>query len=70
MLTIKLTDHMKLNKKPVNASILLRKGNKIITGDRGGDLGGRDGGKKEWDRIRYGKRQERSKEGQEMNRNM
>ena len=57
-----LTDHMKLNKKEdksVNASIPLRRWNKIINGavprwerEKGG-------------RIRYGGRQKRSLEGQE-----
>jgi hypothetical protein len=46
----------------VDASIL-RKGNKIITGGRGREEG--EGGKGKTGRIRYGKRQERSPEGQE-----
>ena len=45
MPTIQLTDHMKLKKKEdqwVDASVLLRRGNKIITGGKGGRfLGGR-----------------------------
>jgi hypothetical protein len=43
--TLQLTDHMKLNKKEdqsVDASILLRRGNKIITGGRGRKGPGRE----------------------------
>jgi hypothetical protein len=61
--TIQLIDHMKLNKKEdqsVDASILLRRWNKIIMGGRGRDLGGKMGS-----RIRYGQRQERSPGSQE-----
>ena len=49
---IQLTDHMKLNKKEgqsVNASMPLRRGNKIITGGRGREGPGwvrKGGGKK------------------------
>jgi hypothetical protein len=68
---IQLTDHMKLNKKKdqsVDASIPLRRENKIITGGKGErDLGGREEG--EWERgggrIRYGKRWERNPEDRE-----
>ena len=41
--TIQVTDHMKLNKKEdqsVDASVLLRRGNKIITEGRERDLEG------------------------------
>jgi hypothetical protein len=54
--TIKLTDHMKLKKKEDqswDASILFRRGNKIITELEGGRGLGR---REEWGRIRYGKR--------------
>jgi hypothetical protein len=69
---MQLTDHVKLKKKKdqsVDAPILLRRGNKIITGCRGKkgpwkERGGR--GKGGGCRIRYGKRQERSTEGQEI----
>jgi hypothetical protein len=67
---IQLTDQMKLNKKEgqsVDASNLLREGNKIITGGRGRE--GSDcesGGEgKKGGMTRYGKRQERNPEGQE-----
>jgi hypothetical protein len=69
--TIQVTDHMKLNKKEdqsVDASVLLRRGNKIITGGRGREGPGqekRGGGEMGQDRVRYGKRQERIPEGQE-----
>jgi hypothetical protein len=52
----------------VDASVLLSRGNKIITGSggRGGPGRKREGGrKKEGNRIRNGKRQERNIEGQE-----
>jgi len=58
--TIQLTDHMKLKKKEnhnVDASVLLRSGNKIITGSRrkegvGSWEGGRRGkGKGEQDQV-------------------
>ena len=52
----------------MDASILHRRENKIITGDRGREEPGRDkgwGGEK-GGRIRYGKRQERSTEGQKI----
>jgi len=65
---IQLTDHMKLRNKEdqnMDASVLLRKGNKIITGDRGREGPGWERGKREGGRIRYGKRQEKSPEGQE-----
>jgi hypothetical protein len=45
---IQLTDHMKLEKledRNVDASVLLRRGNNIITGCRG-RVGGRDPGRK------------------------
>ena len=52
---IQFTDHMKFNKKKglsEDASIPLRRGNKIIMGDRGREGGTWVG---EWgDRIRYG----------------
>jgi hypothetical protein len=44
---IKLTDHMKLKKKQdqsVDVSVLLRRGNKIITGVRGWEEFGRNRG--------------------------
>jgi hypothetical protein len=51
----------------VGASILLRKGNKIIMGGKGREGSGSERGKesKKGGRIRFQKRQERSKEGQE-----
>jgi hypothetical protein len=59
--TIQLTDHMKLNKKEsqsVNASIPLRRRNKIVTGGRGGEgPGWKRGGGGKRGRIRNGKRQ-------------
>jgi hypothetical protein len=64
-------DHIKLKKKEdqsVDVSTLLKRGNKIITGGRvKEDLGGRkeeegEGG----NRIRYGKRPERSIEDQDI----
>jgi hypothetical protein len=45
----------------VNASIPLRRGNKIITGDRGREDSEERGGRKE-DRFRCGNRQARSTE--------
>jgi len=63
---------MKLKKKEdqsVDASILYRRGNKNITGGRGREEPGREkeeGGNKRRGRIRYGKAQERSTEGQEI----
>jgi hypothetical protein len=55
---IKLTDPIKFNKKEgqsVDASMSLRRENKIIIAGRGRErFGGRKGG-----RIKYGKRQER-----------
>jgi hypothetical protein len=66
---IQLTDHMKLKKKEgpsVDASILPRRKNKIITGGRGRDLGRRGWGRGRGKyRVRYGGRQERSPEDQE-----
>jgi hypothetical protein len=62
------TDPKKINKKEgpsEDASILFRKGNKIIMGGRGREgLGCERGGDKRG-RIRYGNRQERGPEGQE-----
>jgi hypothetical protein len=61
--TKQLTDHMKLKKKEeqsVDASILLRRGNKIITEGRGREeLGRKTEGaeEKKEDRIRCGRRQ-------------
>jgi hypothetical protein len=60
--TSSLLQHMELKKKEeqsVDASILHRRGNKIITGSRGRVGPGRErGGRgKRGDRIRYGKRQ-------------
>lgn len=45
--------------------MLLRRGNKIILGGRGGEGPGIGGERKKWVRIRYGKRQEKRPEGQE-----
>jgi hypothetical protein len=45
----------------VHASVPLRRGNKIIIRGSGRE----EGEGKRWGRIRYGKRQERSPEGQE-----
>ena len=61
---------MKINKKKdqrVDASILLRRGYKVIMGARDREEPGRERGEREkkWGRIRYGMRQERSPEGQE-----
>jgi hypothetical protein len=58
---IQLTDHMKLKKKKdqsVYASVLLRRGNKIISGDRGREGPGRErrGRWKKGGRIRCGRR--------------
>jgi hypothetical protein len=52
----------------VDASILHRRGNKIVTGGRGRDLGGREkrGRGKKGGRIKCEKGQERSIEGQEI----
>ena len=71
MTTIQLTDHMKFKKKEdqsVNASILLRKGNKIITGGRGMKGSGRKRGGwgRSGGRIRYRKRWERNTDGQKI----
>ena len=68
---IQLTDHMKFKKKEdqsVNASVLLRKGNKIITGGRGMKGSGRERGERgrSESRIRYRKRWERNSDGQEI----
>ena len=69
---IQLTDHMKVKKKEdqsVDASVLLRRGNKIITGARGWEgLGRKRGGREEksGDRIRCGRRRGRCTEGQEI----
>jgi hypothetical protein len=62
---------MKFKKKEdqnVNASVLLRRGNKIITGGRGSKGPGRERGRegKKGSRIRYGRRQGRNTEGQEI----
>jgi hypothetical protein len=61
---IQPTDHLKLKKEDqsVDASILLRRGNKIIIENNhgGGELGGREEKKKGGGRIRYGEGQERS----------
>jgi hypothetical protein len=69
ILTIQLSDHKKLNKKgdqSVDASILFRRGNKIIMGEVEGDLGEREDGEgKKRSRVRYWKGQERSPEGEE-----
>jgi hypothetical protein len=66
--TIQLTDHMKLKRKEdqrIDASVLLRKGNKIIKGSREWERLGRKrrggGGK-----IRHGRRWRRCTEGQEI----
>jgi hypothetical protein len=67
MPTIQLTDHMKLKKKEdrsVDASVLLRRGNKIIMVSKGRDLGGRKEREgKRGDRIRYGRRWGRYTQG-------
>ena len=70
---IQLTDHMRLKKKEnqrVDASDLLRRGNKIVKGSREWEGLGRKrrGGGKKRGRIRYGKRWRRCTEGQELNR--
>ena len=62
---------MKFKKKEdqsVNASVLLRKGNKIITGGRGREGSGRERGERgrSESRIRYRKRWERNSDGQEI----
>jgi hypothetical protein len=57
---IQLTDHVKFNKKEgqsMDASKLLRRGNKIIMGGRGRDLGRRGEERENREsRISYGKR--------------
>ena len=57
---IKLMDHMKLKRKEdqrVDASVILRRGDKIIKGSRECEGHGRKRGKgKERVRIRYGRR--------------
>ena len=58
---IQFTDHMKFKKnedKSVDASVLHRRGDKIIMGGRGGRELGRRGGREEekWGRIRCGRR--------------
>jgi hypothetical protein len=56
---IQLTDHVKPKKRveqSVDASVLLRRGKKIITRGRGRQ-------KRKWGRIRYERRQGRSTEG-------
>ena len=69
---IQPTDHMELRMKEdqgMHASILLRRGNKIITRGRGREGPGRERGregKKGGGRIRYGKEQERSTKDQEI----
>ena len=68
--TIQLTDHMKPKKKEdqnVNASVLLRRRKNILTGGIGREGSGSERGKesKKGGRIRFQKRQERRKEGQE-----
>jgi len=58
---IQLTDHMKLKKKEdqsVDTSVLLRSGNKILTGGRGTWEEERRGKGKKEGRIRYGKRRQ------------
>ena len=62
--TIQLTDHMKLKNKEnqnVDASVLLRRENKIITGGRGWEglerKRGGERGKRGQGRISYGKKQ-------------
>ena len=68
---IQHTDHMKLKKeeyRSLDASILLRRGNKINMGDRGSEGHGKERGggwKKSRDRIRYRKRREKYR-GQEI----
>ena len=67
--TIQLTNHMEFKKKEdqsVDASILLRRWNKIITGGSRREGPERERGeksKKEWDRVRCGKRQEKKYRG-------
>jgi hypothetical protein len=68
ILMIQLTYHIKLNKKEdqsMDVSILLRQGNKIISGGRGKEEPGRERerGRGKKGRIKYGKRQERCPEG-------
>ena len=68
---IQFTDHMKLKRKEdqrVDASVLLRRGNKIIKGSRGWEGLGRKrrGGGEKRSRIRYGRRWRRCTEGQEI----
>jgi hypothetical protein len=72
--TIKLTDHMKLNKKEgqsVESLIPVRRENKIITGGRGRDLGGKVEGKGKGSVIMYvgGERREFQR-ARRMNRNI
>ena len=67
---IQSTDHKKCSKQKgasKDASIPLRRGNKIITGGRGREGSGweRGGGRENGGRIRYGGRQEISSKGQE-----
>ena len=54
-------EHKKKEDQSVDASVLLRRGNKIIMGGSGRDLGGGGRG-----RIRCGRRQGRSTEDQEI----
>jgi hypothetical protein len=65
----KVTDHMWFNKKEgqsVNASNQLRRGKKVIMGDRGRDLGGRvEGRGKKGVGAGPGIGRDRSPEGQE-----
>jgi hypothetical protein len=68
---IQLTDHLKLKTKEgqsVSASVLLTKGNKVITGGRGCEgLGRKRGeGKENRGRIRCGRRCGRCAKGQEI----
>ena len=68
---IQLMDHMKLKRKEdqrVDASVLLRRGNKIIKGSRGWEELGRKRRRRgeKGVRIRYGRRWRRCTEGQEI----
>jgi hypothetical protein len=72
-LMTELAEHMKFKKKgrpqhSADATILLRRGKKIITVDRVRDGSGRErqGRGKMRGRIRYGRKQGRSREGQEI----